>query len=74
MFAAYLRGVADMVENPDRVSLPIRTGTVAWDRNVDEKPFLLAPNPCALFSSVIGQQIKITLGWGTPKFEWDWPR
>lgn len=70
-FAAYLRGIADLVENPDRLGLPIRTGTIDFEAN-ELEPEILLPDPIAITQRKIGQQVKITVGWGTPKFGWDW--
>lgn len=71
-FAAYLRALADAVENPDRLGLPIRIGQVVTEVN-QQGPQSLTLNAFDPFGNdKIGQQVKITLGWGTPKFGWDW--
>lgn len=70
--AAYLRRLADAVENPDRLGLPIRIGQVVTEVN-QHRPQSLTLNAFEPFGSdKIGQQVKITIGWGTPKFGWDW--
>jgi hypothetical protein len=71
-FAAYLRALAEAVENPDRPGLPIRIGQVVTDMN-ERGLWDLTRNMVEPFGNdKIGQQVKITVGWGTPKFGWDW--
>jgi hypothetical protein len=71
-FAAYLRALAEAVENPDRLGLPIRIGQVVTEVNQRTPQALTLDAFDPFGSDKIGQQVKITLGWGTPKFGWDW--
>ena len=69
-FAAYLRGLAEAVENPIPGDLPVRLGTIDVQANV-EQPWVL-PTSHRVVHNTIGRQITVTIGWGTPDFGWGW--
>jgi hypothetical protein len=69
--AGYLRGLANAIENPDPLDLPVRIGQISTETNDPGAHNILSDfDPSG--QRAIGRQVKITVGWGTPQMGWDW--
>lgn len=69
--AGYLRGLANTIENPDPLDLPVRIGRISTETNDPSEHNILADfDPTG--QRAIGRQVTIKIGWGTPGFAWDW--
>lgn len=69
--AGYLRGLANAIETPDPLDLPVRIGRIITERNDPHEHNILADfDPTG--QHAIGRQVAIMIGWGTPGFGWDW--
>jgi hypothetical protein len=67
--AAVLRGLADQIEDKNS-TMPLRLGWIDTEVN--------RPGPRTLQSfvpfgdDIVGRRVTVTLGWGSPKFGWEW--